>query len=132
MGNNSNSSFSDQLFDKWQGKLFRFIYNNKRTPSRLEYNWMFYQFEVNNLCSEEENPPLALAADENNIRNILEHDVKQYTAREFFGTNDGHLYHLTITPRGSRSDLQFYFKFTDENNTAVPIYKWTKSKPVTQ
>ena len=51
-----------QLFDEWQKKLFRFVFENKRKFTELEWRWMRYQFEIEH-TSQQDKAPLALADD---------------------------------------------------------------------
>ena len=65
----STEKMSQQLFDEWQSKLFRFVYENKRKFTELEWRWMRYQFEIEHIQTEQdEETPQTLAADGDTVR----------------------------------------------------------------
>lgn len=111
----STEEMSQQLFDEWQSKLFQFVYENKRKFTEAEWRWMRYQFEIEHMQTEQEESPLALAADGDTVRVGIQR-IEQYQERKFTGVLNGHTYTITITPRKVNDNFIIYVKGVDEKN----------------
>ena len=112
----STEKMSQQLFDEWQSKLFRFVYENKRKFTELEWRWMRYQFEIEHIQTEQDEvTPQTLAADGDTVRVGIQ-SIEQYQEEKFTGVLDGHTYTITITPRKVKDNFIIYIKGVDEKN----------------
>ena len=112
----SANSMNPQLFDEWQEKLFRFVFENKRKFTELEWRWMRYQFEIEHMQTEQEESPLALAADGD-----VSLGVRDYDTWIFTGKDGAHTYEIKIT-RMDTSDgtWETYIDCVDETGELVP------------
>lgn len=114
----TTEKMNKQLFDEWQEKLFRFVFENKRKFTEFEWRWMRYQFEIEHMQTEQEDSPLALAADGDTVR-IGMQSIEQYREEKFTGVLDGHTYTINIIPRKVKENFIVYVKGVDENNNAA-------------
>ena len=90
--------YDETLEKEWMTKLWRFTETYRRPATRPEWNWMRYQFEIEHMQTEQEDSPLALAADGNDIRAAWEarNDVLQSQRFQVIKGEDQYI--LVITP----------------------------------
>ena len=119
----TTEKMNKQLFDEWQEKLFRFVFENKRKFTEFEWRWMRYQFEIEHMQTEQEDSPLALAADGNDIRAAWEARNDVPRSQRFQVTTGEDQYVLVITPGKYGVELSLEkngMLFTpSDNNTPV-------------
>ena len=116
----TTEKMNKQLFDEWQEKLFRFVFENKRKFTEIEWRWMRYQFEIEHLqtAQNDEEIPFALAADGDTVR-VGIRSIEQYKEEKFTGILGDHTYTISITPRKVKENVIIYIKGVDENNNAA-------------
>lgn len=107
--------YDETLEKKWITKLWQFTEKHRRPATRFEWNWMRYQFEIEHMQTEQEDSPLALAADGDTVRVGIQR-IEQYQERKFTGVLNGHTYTITITPRKVKDNFIIYIKGVDEKN----------------
>jgi hypothetical protein len=113
----STEEMNNLLFDEWQEKLFRFVYENKRKFTKSEWKWMRYQFEIEHLYTGENAAPLALAADGNKSHNI---ETKSW----FFTGSDGEQQYRIQIKRSfieSKKSVEFFIDCTYANGEELPL-----------
>ena len=115
--------YDETLEKEWMTKLWRFTEMYRRPATRLEWKWMRYQFEIEHMQTEQEDSPLALAADGNDIRAAWEARNDVPRSQRFQVTTGEDQYVLVITPGKYGVELSLEengMLFTpSDNNTPV-------------
>ena len=109
-------TYTETLESEWMTKLWQFTEMYRRPATRLEWKWMRYQFEIEHMQTEQEDSPLALAADGD-----VSLGVRDYDTWIFTGKDGAHTYEIKITRMDtSEGTWETYIDCVDETGEPVP------------
>ena len=109
-------TYAETLEREWMTKLWRFTETYRRPATRSEWKWMRYHFEIEHMQTEQEDSPLALAADGD-----VSLGVRDYDTWVFTGSVTEHTYEIKITRMDtSEGTWETYIDCVDETGELVP------------